>query len=71
MYVDTSATFTAKDDFALLKALCFAEGKTPIESQRSRNLYGSVHPEVFISENDGSNYGTPGGHLPGGLELCA
>jgi hypothetical protein len=54
--VDTSATFIAKrqslrpkDDFALLKALCFAEGKAPIESQRSRNGYGSVHSEFFIS----------------------
>ncbi len=39
--VDTSATFVAKrqslaveDDFALFKALCFAEGTAPIESQR-------------------------------------
>jgi hypothetical protein len=72
--VDTDTTFTAKrqslaagDDFALLKALCFAEVKTPIESQRSRNRYGSVHSEFIISRNVGSNYATPARHL----ELCA
>jgi hypothetical protein len=54
--VDTSATLiarrqgvAAKARFrSLLKALRCAEGKAPIESQRSRHGYGSVHSEFFI-----------------------
>src|SRR4029077_8151990 len=54
-----------KDDFAPLKALCFAEGKTPIRSQRSGDRYGSVHLEFFIARNVGVELRNPAGQRPG------